>query len=585
MTINWGGYTSFSFFVPTLSSSLKGNILPPPRSSRKLMKRRQTATTTSPSCSPISKIAKMPPAANTPPPKTLATAPADRAPFPLTDLEQRLFTLLLDVVRSENIPDLTLRIAGGWVRDKILCPRADLGTAVDIDIALDTMLGRDFAERVNSYLAKHNMHKASVGLIQKNPDQSKHLETATMRVLDVWLDLVNLRTETYSHDSRIPDVAIGTPLEDAMRRDLTINALFYNINTAQLEDHTGRGFDDIRARIVRTPLPPLTTLLDDPLRALRAVRFASRLNFSFDPILFAACRDPRVHIALGAKVSRERVFTEIDRIMASKNPVHAIGLLVELSLFQVVFRLPPDADLISEPRPPADLPQLALGALQNLRALPEPKCHAPQRLLRYAVLLSPIAACRCLYADSGKRQRPNPVALRVLRGELRLAAKDAAEVVGMHTAALQLTDLVHRGATQLDRLETGKAIRAAGPAWRSALQVALVMELAPGRAAESYMRGFDEGGDVGLSGEMRVLVEVYDAFQKRVEEMGLDGVWNVGPVVDGNELMKLLPRLKRGPVIGKIMGEQIDWIISHPKDGADGVRKMLMEKYAEFAKT
>lgn len=527
----------------------------------------------------------MPPAANTPPPTTLTTAPAHRAPFPLTDLEERLFALLLDVVREEKIPNLTLRVAGGWVRDKILCPHADLGDAVDIDIALDTMLGRDFAERINSYLVRHNMHKATVGVIQKNPDQSKHLETATMRVLDVWLDLVNLRTETYSHDSRIPDVAIGTPLEDAMRRDLTINALFYNINTAQLEDHTGRGFDDIRGRIVRTPLPPLTTLLDDPLRALRAVRFASRLNFSFDPALFAACRDPSVHIALGAKVSRERIFTEVDRVMASKNPAHAIGLLVELGLFPVVFRLPAEPDLLDEPRPPPDLPVLALSALLNLRALPEPACHAPLRLLRYAALLSPIAPCRCMFADGGKRRRPNPVALYVLRGELRLAAKDAAEVISMHAAALQLKDLVHRGAAQLDRLETGKAIRAAGPAWRSALQVALVMELVPAKAADTYIKGIDEGEDVELSREMRVLVGAYDAFQKRVEDMGLDGVWDVGPVVNGNELMKLLPRLKRGPVIGKIMGEQVDWIIEHPEGDVEGVRQMLIEKYAQFVKT
>lgn len=510
--------------------------------------------------------------------------PTHHPPFPLTPLEHRLFTLLLDVVREQALPNLTLRVAGGWVRDKLLRPHADLGTAVDIDIALDTMLGRDFAERINAYLLDHGLHASSVGLIQKNPDQSKHLETATMRVMDVWLDLVNLRTETYSHDSRIPDVAIGTPLEDAMRRDLTINALFYNINTAALEDHTHRGFDDIRARLVRTPLPPLTTLLDDPLRALRAVRFASRLNFSVDPALFDACRETNVHTALGAKVSRERISAEIDRCMGCENPSHAVGLLIELGLFPVVFRLPPVDELVDEPRPPPDLPALALGALLNLRAFPEPAGAAPLRITRYAALLSSLAACRCLFADCGRKRRPNPVVLYMLRGDLRLASKDAAEVVAIHATALQLRELVHRGSARLDRLEIGKVLRAAGPTWRSALQNALIMELEPAKGLETYRNGVD-GIRVELSDEMKVLAKAYDEFGKRIDEMGLDGVWEVKPAVNGNELMKLLPRLKKGPMIGNIMGEQIDWMIENPKEGADGVRAWLVEKYAELAKT
>lgn len=536
------------------------------------------------SCSPPPTPRKMPSSANTPPSTALPLTSQHRAPFPLTPLEEELFTLLLDVVREEAIPDLTLRVAGGWVRDKILCPQVDLGTAVDIDIALDTMLGRDFAERINSYLTKHGLHASSVGLIQRNPDQSKHLETATMRVMDVWLDLVNLRTETYSHDSRIPDVAIGTPVEDAVRRDLTINALFYNINTAALEDHTGRGFDDIRARIVRTPLPPRTTLLDDPLRALRAVRFASRLNFSFDPALFEACRDPGVHTALGAKVSRERISAEVDRCMGCENPSHAVGLLIELGLFPVVFRLPPEAELVDEPRPSPDMPALALGALLNLRALPEPAGAAPLRLARYAALLSPLAACRCLFADCGKKRRPNPVALYMLRGDLRLSSKDSAEVVTMHTAALQFKMLVHRGTSELDRLEIGRVLRSVGPTWRSALQNALIMELEPAKGLETYRDGVD-GIKVELSDEMRVLVDTYDAFRKRVEEMGLDGVWEAKPVVNGTALMKLLPKMKKGPMIGKIMGDQIDWMIKNPEAGVEGVKAWLVEKYAELAKT
>lgn len=512
----------------------------------------------------------------------MCNAPA----LPLTQLEKDLFNLLLEVVHHEKLSNLTLRVAGGWVRDKLLqqnlpttCPTKQ--SAPDIDIALDTMLGREFAERVNSYLKQRAIPTATVGLIQKNPDQSKHLETATMRVMGVWLDLVNLRTETYSHDSRIPDVQIGTPYEDAMRRDLTINALFYNINNDTIEDHTNRGFDDIRARIVRTPLPPLTTLLDDPLRALRAIRFASRLNFSFDPDLFAACRNPRVHQALGAKVSRERISTEIDLVMASARPCHSIGLLVELGLFPVVFRLPSEEHFITDIRPPPDFPTAALGSLINLLSLPDIPPAPERRLVCYAAMLSPVATSQCLFGQPGKRRKPASLTHYMLRSELRLAAKDAADVCEMQQAALKLKALVHRGAANVDRLTLGRAIRCAGACWRAALQVALVTEMEPPRAVQSYAECSDTAPEQ-FSSEIKVVVDTYAAFRERVEQLGLDGVWDVKPFVNGNQLMSVLPRLKKGPIIGKIMSEQIDWMIRNPSKGVEEVKNWMRETYSQF---
>lgn len=83
-----------------------------------------------------------------------------------------------------------------------------------------------------------------------------------MKVRGHWIDLVNLRSEEYVQHSRIPSMTFGTPEQDAMRRDFTINALFYNINTSSVEDLTGRGITDLQAGVIRTPLPPKETLLD-----------------------------------------------------------------------------------------------------------------------------------------------------------------------------------------------------------------------------------------------------------------------------------------------------------------------------------
>lgn len=92
----------------------------------------------------------------------------------------------------------------------------------------------------------------------------------------MFIDLVNLRSEKYTDDSRVPVIEIGSPEEDALRRDLTINALFYNINEQKVEDFTGKGLEDLQNGIIRTPLDPLQTFLDDPLRVLRTIRFACR---------------------------------------------------------------------------------------------------------------------------------------------------------------------------------------------------------------------------------------------------------------------------------------------------------------------
>jgi tRNA nucleotidyltransferase (CCA-adding enzyme) len=115
----------------------------------------------------------------------------------------------------------------------------------------------------------------------------------------VFIDLVNLRSEKYTEDSRVPVIDIGTPEEDAFRRDLTINSMFYNINEDKVEDYTKLGETDLKEGIVRTPLEPLKTFLDDPLRVLRTVRFATRFDFRIAPEILPAAHDPRVIVSSG----------------------------------------------------------------------------------------------------------------------------------------------------------------------------------------------------------------------------------------------------------------------------------------------
>ena len=146
---------------------------------------------------------------------------------------------IINLLKSYSLrhPSTTIRIAGGWVRDKIL----NVTTKPDIDIAIDDMSGVAFARKFANFTLKASGLKIELGIIQSNPEKSKHLETAAFQLGKYSIDIVNLRTERYTEESRIPEIQIGTPSEDAYRRDLTINALFYNVNEDIVEDFTGLG--------------------------------------------------------------------------------------------------------------------------------------------------------------------------------------------------------------------------------------------------------------------------------------------------------------------------------------------------------
>lgn len=262
----------------------------------------------------------------------------------LTKVEQNICNLLNDYTdlynqKYHNKPEpLTLRITGGWVRDKLLGQGSH-----DLDIAINVMSGEQFATGLNEYLQQHyakygakphNIHK-----IDKNPEKSKHLETATTKLFGVEVDFVNLRSEKYTELSRIPKVCFGTPEEDALRRDATLNALFYNIHKGEVEDFTKRGLQDLKDGVLRTPLPAKQTFLDDPLRVLRLIRFASRFNFTIDPEVMAEMGDPQINVAFNSKISRERVGVEMEKILVGPTPLLALQLIQRAHLENVIFFL------------------------------------------------------------------------------------------------------------------------------------------------------------------------------------------------------------------------------------------------------
>lgn len=282
-----------------------------------------------------------------------------RPSIKLTQNEQRICDLLNDYTNFYNYNDdgngnksitsnpLILRITGGWVRDKIL-----LQPSHDLDIAINIMTGEQFitnlidflkidnnnSKKYNNIMNLNDNDKSSLfHKINKNPSKSKHLETITTKIFDLDIDFVNLRSEEYSENSRIPTIEFGTPLQDALRRDATLNSLFYNIGTGEIEDFTQKGLKDLELGILRTPMEPKKTFLDDPLRILRLIRFASKFNFSIDNLSFLAMKDNDINNAFLKKISRERIGIEFEKILLSDNPQVGLSLIQETKIDNVIF--------------------------------------------------------------------------------------------------------------------------------------------------------------------------------------------------------------------------------------------------------
>lgn len=292
----------------------------------------------------------------------------------LSALELEVVDIFLSSVAFSK-KETTIRIAGGWVRDKLLGMASD-----DIDVALDDCSGVEFAEHVNAYLSHIGEEVRSVGVIHANPDQSKHLETATIKVKGIAIDCVNLRSESYADDSRIPEIKCGTPYEDAIRRDFTLNSLFYNASTGKVEDFTNKGVDDLRRGLIRTPMDPIQTFVDDPLRVLRAIRFAARYDFALDESLVRAASSNTIREALLLKVSRERVVKELDKMLGIagydeclSRPALALVTIHKLGLFRTIFSLPdypeyirPTGAFVPQPQPTKKASKIAASVPNEL---------------------------------------------------------------------------------------------------------------------------------------------------------------------------------------------------------------------------
>ncbi|KAJ9562445.1 hypothetical protein OSB04_007605 [Centaurea solstitialis] len=513
-----------------------------------------------------------------------------RETIDLTDMEKKIFDRLLQVLSHFNL-ETQLRVAGGWVRDKLLGKECH-----DIDIALDNMLGREFCEKVEEYLIFTGEDMRSFHVIKSNPNKSKHLETAKMRLFDVSIDFVNLRSEDYVENSRIPTMRFGSAEQDAYRRDLTINSLFYNINTCLVEDFTGRGLDDLRTGKIVTPLPPKKTFLDDPLRVLRAIRFSDRFEFEMVEELKAAAKENDVKSAISDKISRERVGKEVDPMVSGNQPAKAMGYISELGLFWVVFTPPPNC----EPPISKDLDRVCVrcmeAGLRLMNKIGRRFTNEQRRLYLYASLFLPLR--KTVYKDD--KGKMLPFSDHVFLDSLKLKASYADGVTMLHKAVEKFLILIPfvssnsnlNEVTQIpeinwepeiidvpvklkSRILLGLLLKEIKDLWRVALVISTL--LYKESIVDQEILKLEESKDLFMEVEQEIL------------KLDLEKIWEnwkMKPLINGNEIMRVLGLEKGGPVVGEWERKLVQWQLAYPSGGeVECVDWMMRETQLKRART
>jgi tRNA nucleotidyltransferase/poly(A) polymerase len=233
-------------------------------------------------------------------------------------LNDKIFEALSEVVSSENVKAWVI---GGYVRDCLL-KRDHPDKDIDIVVVGN---GIETARKA----AKKLGHNIKVAVF-------KNFGTAMFRYNDYDIEFVGARKESYDRNSRKPIVTKGSLDDDQKRRDFTINALAISLNKESFGDFSDpfNGMEDLKNKIIRTPLDPDITFSDDPLRMMRAIRFAVQLNFSIEEETFNSIAANAERIGI---VSQERIIAELNKIIMSDHPSRGFILLEKSGLLKLIF--------------------------------------------------------------------------------------------------------------------------------------------------------------------------------------------------------------------------------------------------------
>jgi len=468
-----------------------------------------------------------------------------------TDIKKHFSGKIFEIIsEAADQHQLECYAIGGYVRDVILRRESK-----DIDV-VTIGKGIELAGAVAAKLGK----KAKLSVF-------KTYGTAQIKYKDSEVEFVGARRESYQRDSRNPIVEDGTLEDDQNRRDFTINALAVCLNSArygELLDPFG-GLQDMEAKIIRTPLDPDITFSDDPLRMMRAIRFASQLGFTIYPDTFDAIKRNKDRIQI---ISKERIADELNKIILSTVPSVGFLLLYKTGLLELIF--PELAALkgveTKEGRGHKDNFYHTLKVLDNLSR------DTNDLWLRWSAILHDIAKPATKRWDDklgwtfhnhnfiGERMIPG--IFKRMKLPMNEKMKYVQKLVSLHMRPIALVeDEVTDSAVRRLLFEGGDDIED--------LMMLCEADITSKNTekVKRYMHNF----------------EIVRQKMKDIEEK--DHVRNFQPPIDGNEIMEMFG-LSAGPEIGSLKSSIKDAILDGiiPND-YDAAYKYLLEKAAKMGLT
>jgi putative nucleotidyltransferase with HDIG domain len=457
-------------------------------------------------------------------------------------LNDKIFEILSSVVTSENVQAYVI---GGWVRDCLL--KRDHPDK-DIDIVVIGS-GIDIAQKAAGMI--HPGVKVSV---------FKNFGTAMFRNREYEIEFVGARRESYDRNSRKPVVENGTLEDDQKRRDFTINTLAISLNKetfGEFLDPFG-GMDDLKKKIIRTPLEPDKTFSDDPLRMMRAIRFASQLNFTIEDKTFSSIKENAERIKI---VSAERIVTELNKIIMCSHPSKGFILLEQSGLLRIIF---PELDNLKgvetkEGKAHKDNFHHSIKVLDNISK------NTDNLWLRWAALLHDIAkpVTKKYLPDTGWSfhghefvgSKMIPDIFRKLKLPLNEKMKYVQKIVDLHLRPIALSqDLVTDSAIRRLLFEAGDDI--------DDLMILCEADITSKNEAKKNKH-----------------LENFKLVRNKLREIEeKDAVRNFQPPVDGSEIIStfgIKPGKKVGIIKNAIREAILDGIIPNEHDAA---RKLMLEK-------